>query len=122
MYQQNVYPETIKLYLFQVAQLTQSAAETEEMSSQLNPDAEEFVPVSPTRNIASPACQALINDHIISQSPTRYVGNSMNINVPSLQEFEAEVKSRPSEVEFNEKENVSPPLEFHMFSRALVWL
>lgn len=95
----------------QVAQITEAASDNNTMS-QLNPDAAEFVPVSPSRGLSSPACQALINDQIISQSPRRYAGNNnMNINVPSLQEFETEVKSRPSDVdlEFNghEKENVS---------------
>lgn len=65
--------------------------------SQLNPNAAEFVPVSPTRSIPSPACRALINDPVIAQSPKR--PSEIDISVPNPQEFENEVKSRPSEVD-----------------------
>lgn len=66
--------------------------------SQLNPNAAEFIPVSPTRSIPSPACR-LLNDQVISQSPRRPAPNDIDINVPNPVDFEKEVKSRPSEVD-----------------------
>nr|XP_023012693.1 titin-like [Leptinotarsa decemlineata] len=72
--------------------------EEDDNMSQLNPNAAEFVPVSPTRSVPSPACRVLINDHVISQSPKRPV-NELDINLPNPSDFEKEVKSRPSEVE-----------------------
>lgn len=65
--------------------------------SQLNPNAAEFVPVSPTRSIPSPACRMLINDPIVSQSPKK--ANDIDISLPNPKDFEREVKSRPSEVD-----------------------
>lgn len=66
--------------------------------SQLNPDAAEFVPVSPTRNMPSPLCRPLLKDEVISQSPNR-AQQDIDINLPIQSEFEKEVKSRPSEVD-----------------------
>lgn len=86
---------------FQVAQIIEASTDLDNMS-QLNPDAAEFVPVSPT-------CLALINDQVISQSPKK--GNpDIDISVPNPQEFESEVKKRPSEVSYSnghESESVS---------------
>lgn len=86
---------------FQVAQITEASTDLDNMS-QLNPDAAEFVPVSPT-------CLALMNDQVIAQSPKKANAN-IDISVPNLQEFESEVKRRPSEVLFSnghESESVS---------------
>ncbi|KAH0814206.1 hypothetical protein GEV33_008585 [Tenebrio molitor] len=69
--------------------------EEQENMSQLNPNAAEFVPVSPTRSIPSPACRALINDPVLAQSPKR--PSEIDINLPNPQDFEKEVKSRPSD-------------------------
>lgn len=69
--------------------------------SQLNPDAAEFVPVSPTRNVSSPAFN-ILDDKVVTQSPRRAL--PMDINLPSPVEFQSEVKQRPSEV-FEEYEN-----------------
>ncbi|RZC38159.1 hypothetical protein BDFB_004562, partial [Asbolus verrucosus] len=69
--------------------------EEQDNMSQLNPNAAEFVPVSPTRSIPSPACRALLNDSVIAQSPKR--PSDIDINLPNPQEFEKEVKSRPSD-------------------------
>lgn len=66
--------------------------------SQLNPNAAEFVPVSPTRSIPSPACRTLLNDEVISQSPKRAT-QEIDINLPNPNEFASEVKSRPSEID-----------------------
>lgn len=89
-------------HYFQVAQITEASTDLDTMS-QLNPDAAEFVPVSPT-------CLALINDQVISQSPKKGTSNVDISSVPNLQEFESEVKKRPSEVLFSnghESESVS---------------
>lgn len=65
--------------------------------SQLNPDAKEFIPVSPTRNTVSPTYNRdVMDDLLIAQSPRRAV--PMDISVPSPVEFQYEVKQRPSEV------------------------
>ena len=64
--------------------------------SQLNPNAAEFVPVSPTRSIPSPACR-LVHDPVIAQSPKR--PSEIDISLPNPQDFEKEVKSRPSDVD-----------------------
>lgn len=63
--------------------------------SQLNPNAAEFVPVSPTRSIPSPACRALLNEQVLAESPKR--ATEIDINLPNQQDFEKEVKSRPSD-------------------------
>lgn len=85
----NILNFWLNLYL-QVANLL----EDQENMSQLNPNAAEFVPVSPTRSIPSPACR-LLHDPVIAQSPKR--PSEIDISVPNPQEFENEVKSRPSE-------------------------
>ncbi|KAF5291160.1 hypothetical protein FQA39_LY14402 [Lamprigera yunnana] len=81
--------------------------------SQLNPNAAEFVPVSPKRNTKSPAYQGLMDDLVIAQSPKRIANNDYDINVPHPQEFESEIKSRPSDVQENtdedESDNMSTP-------------
>lgn len=74
--------------------------------SQLNPNAAEFVPVSPTRSIPSPLCRSLMNDEVISQSPVR-AQHDIEINLPNQSDFDNEVKSRPSEVDtFNGHDEV----------------
>lgn len=74
--------------------------------SQLNPNAAEFVPVSPTRSIPSPICNALLKDEVIAQSPRR--AQDIDIHLPNPMDFENEVKSRPSEVDsFNGHSEVS---------------
>ncbi|XP_048522569.1 uncharacterized protein LOC109539536 isoform X2 [Dendroctonus ponderosae] len=73
------------------------SSEEDDTMSQLNPNAAEFVPISPTRSIPSPSvCRPMLDDQVISQSPKRpspFVGM-----VPSELEFESEVRSRPSDV------------------------
>lgn len=67
--------------------------------SQLNPDAKEFVPVSPTRTAVSPAPNFnpdLLDDPLVARSPRRAV--AMDIDVPSPVEFQSEMKQRPSEL------------------------
>lgn len=83
---------------------------------QLNPDAAEFVPISPTRSIPSPACRNLMNDEVISQSPKRPGRELIDIDVPSRRDFLSEVKSRPSEVDSSLNEVVSV-----VFIVATVW-
>ncbi|XP_076265409.1 uncharacterized protein LOC143199457 isoform X2 [Rhynchophorus ferrugineus] len=71
----------------------------EDTMSQLNPNAAEFVPISPTRSVPSPTCRSLINEEVLSQSPRRPL--AVDINVPNQRDFEKEIKSRPSEVGYS---------------------
>lgn len=72
------------------------ADQDEAMSQPLNPNAAEFVPVSPQREVTSPVFLSIISDQVISQSPKRNESmNNVDINMPSQLEFEAEIKSRP---------------------------
>lgn len=91
--------------------MTKTVEEDEEAAmSQLNPNAAEFVPISsPTRNVVSPVCRALINDEVIAQSPRRATPTDIDINLPNPQDFEKEVKNRPSDVYSNgqDADNVS---------------
>ncbi|KAJ8975067.1 hypothetical protein NQ317_017547 [Molorchus minor] len=88
---ENISPQPVK----EVAEVPE---EEDDNMSQLNPNAAEFVPVSPTRSIPSPACRTLLNDQVISQSPRRPT-NDIDIKVPNEDEFENEVKSRPSDID-----------------------
>lgn len=83
----------------------------EEMDSQLNPDAKEFVPVSPQRTtVSSPFGNGLQNrfdlmdDEVVSQSPRK--GNAVpmddnDIELPAENDF-TEISKRPSELVDNE--------------------
>lgn len=87
--------------------------------SQLNPDAKEFVPVSPTRtNAVSPVPnfnRDVVDDALVARSPRRAM--PMDTNVPSPEEFCRGIKQRPSELfedlekgidnENNQNQNVS---------------
>ncbi|XP_060814536.1 repetitive organellar protein-like isoform X2 [Bombus pascuorum] len=72
-----------------------------DMDFQLNPDAAEFIPISPqfigTR-------MNLVEDYPVSGSPFKQVPQMDDIQVPSQSEFEKEVCQRPREVEVEEKE------------------
>ncbi|XP_066146248.1 uncharacterized protein [Euwallacea fornicatus] len=89
-------PETIPLQPETVVE----ASESDDAMSQLNPNAAEFVPVSPTRSVPSPACHNLIKEEVLSQSPKRPEKVDLS-KVPSENEFECEVKSRPSDFDKN---------------------
>ncbi|XP_066247758.1 uncharacterized protein [Euwallacea similis] len=89
-------PETIPLQPETVVE----ASESDDAMSQLNPNAAEFVPVSPTRSVPSPACHNLIKEEVLSQSPKRPEKVDFS-KVPSENEFECEVKSRPSDFDKN---------------------
>lgn len=82
----------------------------EDMDSQLNPNAEEFVPVSPQRtSVSSPFGNGLstrfdLDDEVVSQSPRKGMGISMNDNdivLPAENDF-TEISQRPSELTANE--------------------
>lgn len=82
----------------------------EEMDSQLNPDAKEFVPVSPQRtSIGSPFGNGihnrfdLMDDEVVSQSPRKGSAIVMdeNIVLPAENDF-TEISQRPSELVANE--------------------
>ncbi|KAG6804075.1 titin [Apis mellifera caucasica] len=72
-----------------------------DMDFQLNPNAAEFIPVSPqfmgTR-------MDLVEDFPVSGSPFKQVPQMDDIQVPSQSEFEKEVCQRPREVDNEEKE------------------
>lgn len=96
-----------KLENIQQQQQQRDEDEEDDTMSQLNPNAAEFVPVSPVRSEPSPACTALIfNDQVIAQSPSKgaITQELVDINIPNELDFEKEVKSRPSEL-FCEEEN-----------------
>lgn len=83
--------------------------DSDDTMSQLNPNAAEFVPISPTRAMSPPVCTTLKNDSILAQSPKQPPKVDVDLNVPQLEDFVTEVKSRPSEVYSNgheDKENV----------------
>lgn len=66
----------------------------EDMESQLNPNAAEFVPVF----IPPSSTAALEKD--LSSSPAKGAEQSLeNIDVPSVKEFYSEISKRPSELE-----------------------
>lgn len=85
------------------------------MSSQLNPDAKEFVPTTPPPHSASPKSpmantnggippsflSSIENDSVIAQSPRKGVPQQPmdNIQLPSENDFDEEISSRPHEVE-----------------------
>lgn len=87
----------------------------EEMDSQLNPDAKEFVPTSPQRTTptSSPFSNGTQNgnllhrpdlliddDCLLAQSPRKGAANTMdNITLPSEDDFEDEISKRPKEFE-----------------------
>lgn len=82
----------------------------EEMDSQLNPDAKEFIPVSPQRSSGSPFNNGLHNrfdlmdDDVVSQSPRKGSGIVMEDNdivLPAENDF-TEISQRPSELVVNE--------------------
>ncbi|XP_076176525.1 uncharacterized protein LOC143151346 isoform X2 [Ptiloglossa arizonensis] len=75
--------------------------QSKDMDFQLNPNAAEFVPVSP------PLLGSRMNlgdDYPISGSPLKQVSQMDDIQIPSQSEFEEEVCQRPREVETEEKE------------------
>jgi hypothetical protein len=73
------------------------------MASQLNPDAKEFVPLSPQRStptnpFAPGLASGLLLDDVIAQSPRK--GALMDdIRVPPENEFDNEISKRPHELE-----------------------
>lgn len=101
-------------------QLTIDTEEFDEMS-QLNPDAKEFVPVSPTRSNGdkSPSlCSPVLNpvlghlvsdDAVVSQSPRKGEQPMEDISVPNEMDFELEIDSRPHETaDFEANELLNP--------------
>lgn len=78
----------------------------EEMASQLNPDAKEFVPLSPQRT--SPASSPfnrlypnlnIDDDFVLAQSPRKGSTTTMdNIEIPSENDFDLEIQNCPKEL------------------------
>lgn len=93
------------------ASTTTPSADDDDMDSQLNPDAKEFVPVSPQR---SPATSPFGNggvsntfhrndllkedDCVLAQSPRKGGSSMKNINIPDETAFDMEISHRPQEV------------------------
>ena len=67
----------------------------------MNPDAKEFVPVSPQ---FAETRMNLVEDYPVSGSPFKQVPQMDDIQVPSQSEFEKEVCQRPREVDTEERE------------------
>lgn len=96
------------------------------MDHKLNPDAAEFVPVSPT-SVKSASLEdsdssivfsefdpdirgRLLNDEFVASSPMKGQEKSMeNVDVPTLNDFEKEIRRRPSNIlptsDLNDSEN-----------------
>lgn len=91
-----------------VLQSAPTVDESEEIDnmSQLNPNAEEFVPVSPTRmEQRGTDWTALKDEPILAQSPRRVAANC-DFNVPEENDFVEEANNRPSGAYSNGHENV----------------
>lgn len=78
----------------------------EEMASQLNPDAKEFVPSSPSPQrvtpTGSPFNKLLLgadNDVLLAQSPRKGATALKAIDIPTEDDFEFEIKNCPQEIE-----------------------
>lgn len=70
-----------------------------DMTSQLNPNAAEFVPVSPSRFMMDP-------DPVISSSPMHGYEKSLdNVPLPSQVEFNLDIAHRPGQLDSNEMES-----------------
>lgn len=90
-------------------QNSMSALETD---YSLNPDAAEFVPVSPTSvkstdgtesstftHLAPDVRERLLNDDFVASSPLKGHEKSMeNVEVPTLNDFDKEIRKRPSNI------------------------
>ncbi|KAL6264907.1 hypothetical protein P5V15_005001 [Pogonomyrmex californicus] len=76
----------------QQSQNLQKEQKQEDMDFQLNPEAAEFVPLSP------PLRNTHFEDHPISGSPLKQTQAMDDIHVPSQSEFEKEVSYRPKDV------------------------
>ncbi|XP_076624811.1 uncharacterized protein LOC143343624 [Colletes latitarsis] len=74
--------------------------QSKDMDFQLNPDAAEFVPVSP--QFVGPRL-TIADDFPISGSPLKQVSQMDDIQVPSQSEFDKEICQRPREVETEER-------------------
>lgn len=77
--------------------------EVEDMTSQLNPEAKEFIPTtSPVFDVPSAAtviAHCFNGDDVVAQSPRKGAISMDDIQVPSENEFEFEIAHRPSEIE-----------------------
>ncbi|KAK9889748.1 hypothetical protein WA026_007130 [Henosepilachna vigintioctopunctata] len=66
--------------------------------SQLNPNAAEFVPISPTRAVASPIGRVLC-DEVLSESPKRAPPHEVDLNVPNPVDFDNDISQKPHEID-----------------------
>lgn len=75
----------------------------EDMDFQLNPNAAEFIPVSP-----SPMIPTRLMDIPISGSPLKQTPTMDDIRLPSPKEFQEEISHRPHEIEDSDNRVTSP--------------
>jgi hypothetical protein len=114
-------------------QLQVDTEEADDMDSQLNPDAKEFVPLSPVRNEfssppppvihengKSPFINPLLsnfNDDVVSQSPRKNDALIMeDMQVPEENDFDKEANERPHEVNLLEEnfQRIESPSELNL--------
>lgn len=77
------------------------------MTSQLNPNAAEFVPVSPSRFMMDP-------DPVISSSPMRGFEKSLdNVPLPSQVEFNLDIAHRPGQLDSSKSSVIYLVAEFY---------
>ncbi|XP_046484325.1 uncharacterized protein [Neodiprion pinetum] len=86
-----------------------SEAGQEDMDFQLNPNAAEFVPVSPPTMLSTRT--GLTNDFLLSGSPQKQTPEMDDIPVPSQGEFQIEVSLRPHETENSNEESTKNLLQ-----------
>lgn len=98
-------------------QLEVETEETNEMDSQLNPDAKEFVPLSPVRNEfhspphaengKSPLVNPILSgfaDPVVSQSPRKgEIPVMEDVQIPEEKEFDKEADARAHEISLHEE-------------------
>lgn len=82
---------------------TEEEEDIDDMATQLNPDAKEFVPVSPTRTGPMNNIFSNFMDSVVAQSPMKGDHPFMEdtISVPSESMFDNEAEVRPHELEDN---------------------
>ncbi|XP_046745023.1 mucin-5AC-like [Diprion similis] len=86
-----------------------SEAGQEDMDFQLNPNAAEFVPVSPPKALSTRT--GLNDDFLLSGSPQKQTPEMDDISVPSQGEFQIEVSLRPHETEHSNGESTKDLLQ-----------
>lgn len=90
--------------LFTLPNTAHVSQEEDDMSSQLNPNAAEFVPVSPTRLL-------MLDDAIISASSYHHDESIDEVKIPTEHDFDQEIAQRPGDREYSSE-----------YKQIIVWL